>query len=181
MTLSASKSRAFEIKCSHKSWSIVDPQVERLGERIPVAKADECLAYLGIKYSLWKGIDLTEMGEHLTSVLNRVKKLRLKPTHKLHLLQTHLVPHYLHQLVLAAPALTALRAIDQEVRVAIKEFMQLPQSISDGIIYCRKGDWGLGFPKLENLIPRVSLEAGLRLGKSPDPTRHSKLFLLSHG
>jgi hypothetical protein len=99
MTLSASKSRAFEIKCSHKSWSIVDPQVERLDERIPVARADECIANLGAKYSLWKGIDLTEMGEHLISVLNRVKKLRLKPTQKLQLLQTYLVPHYLHQLV----------------------------------------------------------------------------------
>jgi hypothetical protein len=176
MTLSASKSRAFEIKYSHKSWSIVDPQVERLGERIPVARADECLTYLGVKYSLWKGIDLTEMGEHLTSVLRRVKRLRLKPTQKLHLLQTYLVPHYLHQLVIAAPALTALKAIDQEVRVAIKEFMHLPQSISDGIIYCRKGDGGLGFPKLEQLVPRVSLEAGLRLGKSPDPALQALSF-----
>jgi hypothetical protein len=87
MTISAPKSCAFEIKFSHKSWSIVDPQVERLGERIPVAKADECLTYLGVKYSLWKGINLTEMGEHLTSVLGRVKKLHLKTTQKLHLLQ----------------------------------------------------------------------------------------------
>jgi hypothetical protein len=124
---------------------------------------------LGAKYSLWKGIDLTVMGEHLTSVLGRLKKLRLKPTQKLHLLQTYLVSHYLHQLVIAAPALTALRAIDQEVKVAIKDFMHLPQSISNGIIYCRKGDGGLGFPKLEELVPRVALEAGLRLGKSPDP------------
>jgi hypothetical protein len=81
--------------------------------------------------------------------------------------------------VIAAPALKALRAIDQEVRVALKEFMHLPQSISNGIIYCRKGDGGLGFPKLEELVPRESLEAVFVWENRP--ILHYRLSLLAHG
>ncbi|XP_021915981.1 uncharacterized protein LOC110828025 [Zootermopsis nevadensis] len=55
------------------------------------------------------------------------------------------------------------------MRVAIKQFMHLPSSITNGVIYCGKGDGGLGFPKLEHLVTRVSLGAGLKFTSSNDP------------
>ncbi|XP_046666741.1 uncharacterized protein LOC124358491 [Homalodisca vitripennis] len=47
--------------------------------------------------------------------------------------------------------------------------LHLPQSICDGVIYCGKGDGGLGVPRLEFLVPRVALGLGLRFQDSPDP------------
>lgn len=82
-------------------------------------------------------------------MIKRVQQLSLKPTEKLNLLQTYLVPHYLHQLVIAAPAVRVLKALDQELRVLIRNILHLLQSTCNGVIYCGRGDGGLDFPKLE--------------------------------
>jgi hypothetical protein len=143
--------------------------MERLGERIPPVKADQYITYLGGKYSVWSGISLSDLQADLTQVVKRVQKLRLKPNQKINLLQTYRVPHYLHQLVLATPAARVLKALDQVLRVAIRKILHLPQSTCNCIIYCGRGDGGLGFPKLEELVPRVGLSMGLRFLNSQDP------------
>jgi hypothetical protein len=47
MTISASKSYAFQVVPTKDSWHLADPGMERLGERIPPVKADQYLTYLG--------------------------------------------------------------------------------------------------------------------------------------
>lgn len=37
------------------------------------------------------------------------------------------------------------------------------------MLYCKRGDGGLGFPRLANLVPLVALRLGLRFQNSPDP------------
>jgi hypothetical protein len=143
--------------------------MERLGERLPSIQAGDNLTYLGVKFSPWSEIDMKLVRMNLSITLSRLSKLPLKPHQKLCLLERYLVPHYLYQLVLAVPAVSALRGIDQELRVVIKEFMHLPASISNGLIYFGKGDGGLGFPKLEELVARVSLGSGLKFTNSSDP------------
>lgn len=169
MSLSAPKSVAYQIVRTSDSWYLGDPGMEKQGEPIRAATADEALTYLGVRYSLWCGIELKSLRKGLTEVLGRVERLALKPHQKLDLVQRYLVPGYLHQLVIALPAISSLREIDQELRVSIKRMMHLPQSICNGVLYCRRGDGGLGFPRLEYLVPRVGLRLGLRFQSSPDP------------
>jgi hypothetical protein len=168
MTISTSKSLAFEIRKLKDSWGLVDPGMERHGERLPSIQAGDNLTYLGVQYLPWSGIDVTLVHTNSTNTLLKLSKLPLKPHEKLCLLQKHLVPHYLHQLVLAVPAVSILRWMDQELRVAIKQLMHLPACVCNGLIYYGKGDGSLGFPKLEELVTRVSLGTGLKFANSRD-------------
>lgn len=169
MGIAASKSFAFQIKHSHGSWSLVDPGMERLGERIPQVKANDQLTYLGVKFSPWSGISLGDARAELSGSLARLKAVRLKPDQKLQLLRKYIIPHYLHQLVIAVPAISVLRGIDQELRVAVKEYFHLPMSTANGLIHCRNADGGLGVQRLAELVPRVALSLGLKMASSSDP------------
>lgn len=169
MTIAASKSCAYQIEATRDSWYMVDPGLERIGDRIPACTPESGITYLGCRYSVWSGFDLSKINDHLTQVIARIKALKLKPIQKIQLLQTYMVPHYLHQLVVAMPPKALLLAMDQELRVAFKQILHLPQSICNGIIYCGKTDGGLGFPRLQELVPRVSLLAGLKFTESKDP------------
>lgn len=169
MTIAANKSCAYWIRPAGDSWCMSDPGLERMGDKIPVCRPEDGLTYLGCSYSVWSGFDLSGISSHLTQVVKRVKALKLKPMQKIHLLQAYMVPHYLHQLVVAIPSKALLLAMDQELWVAVKQILHLPQSICNGIIYCGGTDGGLGFPKLQELVPRVSLLAGLKFTESKDP------------
>lgn len=52
--------------------------------------------------------------------------------------------------------------------MAVKHILHLSQSICNGIIYCDRRDGGLGFPKLQELVPKVSLLMGLKFTESMD-------------
>lgn len=75
--------------------------MEKHGEVVRAATADESFAYLGVMYFLWKSIDIGEVKADLAEILRRVKRLALKPFQKLNVIQTYLVPGYLHNLVVA--------------------------------------------------------------------------------
>lgn len=170
MSLSVGKCTTFQIKNTKDSWCLVNPDLKlKSGESIPYADAECKLKYLGMSISPWAGIDLEGLTSNLCSALNRVKKLALKPYQKVDLISTYLVPHYLYQLTTAVPNISQIRALDQELRVVIKDIYHLPQSTTNGLIYSGKKDGGLGFPKLEIVVVSASLKAGLKFINSSDP------------
>lgn len=171
MRLSPKKCVTFHIKPLHKTWSVVDPGLTLMcGERIPHCGAGGRVAYLGVEISPWAGISIESIESDLASALSRVKRLALKPHQKVELISTYLVPHYLYQLGMAAPAISEIRKLDQAVRVVIKDILHLPQSTTDCLIYCGKRDGGLGFPRLETQVVGATLRAGSKfLGNSADP------------
>ncbi|KAG5861170.1 hypothetical protein JTB14_032411 [Gonioctena quinquepunctata] len=109
------------------------------------------------------------LGADFASVLSRVKKLTLKPGQKVDSITTYLVSQYLHRFTLAIPFLNDIRALDQELRVVIKEILHLPQPTTNGHTYCSKKDGGLGIPKQEWLLTSSTLRAGLKFADNPDP------------
>ena len=170
MSISAGKCAAFQIRTTRDSWYLADPELTLIsGDGIPYADAGTTLKYLGVRISPWAGIDIKGLKDSLCTATKGIRKLALKPPQKVHLISTYLVPHYLYQLVLAAPPVTYLRQLDQELRVVIKDIYHLPQSTANGLIYCGKRDGGLGFPKLESLVVSSSLRAGLKFTESADP------------
>jgi hypothetical protein len=61
MSISASKSCAFQVLQTKDSGYLADPGMERLGERIHSVKADHYLTYLGGKFSIWTGTSLSDL------------------------------------------------------------------------------------------------------------------------
>jgi hypothetical protein len=94
----------------------------------------ELLLYLGVRISPWAGIDISGLRAHLAETLRRLNSSALKSQQKVDLISTYLVPHYLYQLVVATPATTFLRELDQELRVAVKHIVQLSHYLKNGFL-----------------------------------------------
>lgn len=85
------------------------------------------------------------------------------------LLSRNIIPLYLYPLTMAPTSQVALKHIYNELRGAIKEYLHLPTSTANGLIYAAKKDGGLGFPKLEIVIVSSSLKAGWKFLNNPYP------------
>jgi hypothetical protein len=170
MSISAPKCAAFRIIPTKDSWYLADPGMAlQNGEALPVATVETQLTYLGARISPWAGMAIEGLYEQFTRTIHRVSHLAVKPHQKVELITTYLVPHYLYRLVLAVPPQKLIRQLDQELKAVIKSIYHLPQSTSDGLLYCGKKDGGLGIPKLETVIVSSSLKAGIRFLASSDP------------
>nr|CAD7591265.1 unnamed protein product [Timema genevievae] len=150
-------------------WACTEEVRSAFGNDLPSVKAGEILKYLGIGFSLWSGIDVQAMRTSLSSVLKRVERATLKPYQKLKMLNTYIIPHYMYQLVVAMPSRNVLVDMTDTIRNCIKNVMHLPRSINDGIINCGNKNGSLGCQRLEELVPRVALGAGLKFIDSEDP------------
>jgi hypothetical protein len=139
------------------------------GEQIPNLDANDRIRYLGGWISPWEGLVLEGIEDHLQTVLERVEHLALKPHQKAQLISAHIIPHYLYPLILAVPPITTIRKLDQELRRSIKKIYHLPSCTANGLIYCKKKDGGLGFPKLETVITGACLKTGLKFLDNDDP------------
>ncbi|KAI4476229.1 hypothetical protein M0804_013769 [Polistes exclamans] len=72
--------------------------------------------------------------------------------------------------------MSQIRALDQQLRVVIKNIYYLPQSTTNRLIYSGKKDGGLGFPKVEITVVSVSLKAGLKFINSSNPAMQALAF-----
>ena len=104
MRIAAEKCASFEIRPTKDSWYIVNPDLSLAnGDKIPNSAADSTLCYLGGHISPWSGLQYEDLVAQLETTLERCRSAQLKPHQKLSLTTTHLVPHFLHQTVLATP------------------------------------------------------------------------------
>lgn len=169
MSISASKSFAFQYKTRGKSWALVDPCINLQGERIPRVGADERLTYLGVQVSPWRdGVTLKGFEDGVAATMERLRALALKPHQRLALLKENLLPHWQYILTAVGPPCSVLKRVDATIRKALKLILHLPKCTTDGLFYSRCADGGLGVQKFEHAIPRYILSQGLKLGASQD-------------
>jgi hypothetical protein len=153
---------------------VADPEIRlKNGERIAASTAEDQLKYLGSQITPWAGLDHKVIVNALEIALNRFKGVPLKPHQKLHLISTHIIPHFLHQAVLATPPPTTICEMDPAIRSSIKSILHLPMSTSNGFLYCSKRDGGMGIPKLQILVLSSALKQGITLLNSLDPATHA--------
>ncbi len=86
MSLSVPKCATFQISKSGQTWYIKDPNLERMGQKIPMIKNDHTLMYLGGVYSVWDGFPSKSTISNLLEAVDRLQKAHLKPMQILHLL-----------------------------------------------------------------------------------------------
>ncbi|GFG36028.1 hypothetical protein Cfor_01960 [Coptotermes formosanus] len=170
MQISASKCSSFQITPTKDSWYLKDAQLRlRNGEVIPACTADDSVTYLGGRVSPWFGITYKHIVADMRSTFHRLRAAPLKPHQKLSLLTTYIIPHYLHKTSIAAPPITTIRAIDDEIRTIVKDILHLPANTPNGLLYTGKRDGGLGIPKLETLAICNTLKQGILFLNSLDP------------
>ena len=119
--------------------------------------------------SPWSGLQYKDLVGQLEATFERVRRAQLKPHQKLTLSSTHILPHFLHKLVLATLPITTIRRMDQLTRSTIKSILHLPASTPNGLLYCGKRDGGLGIPKLEILTSSTALIQGVTAKHSGSP------------
>ena len=68
-----------------------------------------------------------------------------------------------------APSPTYLNRIDDRLRHIFKRILHLASSVSNGFVYARKRDGGLGLPTIGTLVPLALLRAGRKLSDLNDP------------
>jgi hypothetical protein len=170
MKISAEKCTSFRICKTRDSWYLEDPRIETIdGKRIPYADADTHIKYLGRKISPWKGLVAEGLEQDFSTTLERVERMALKPHQKVCLISDHLVPQFIYTLVMALVPVTTIKRLDQELRRTIKSILHLPQCTTNGFIYGKKLDGGLGIPKLEIIVISSGLKMGLKFIRSDDP------------
>ena len=119
--------------------------------------------------SPWSGLQHRDLVDQLEATFERVRRAYLKPHQNLNLISTHILPHFLHKLVLATLPITTIRSMDQLTRSTIKSILHLPSSTPNGLLYCSKRDGGLGIHNLEVLTSSTALKQGVTLLNTPDP------------
>ena len=120
------------------------------------------------------GVDFDSSGsatlEHeVSKALNNISKAPLKPQQRLEIVRGHLVPKFLHSLVLGTVSDSRLRMLDVQIRGAVKKWMRLPADVPLGYFYASVRDGGLGLPCLRTMVPTVIARRYGRLAESSWP------------
>lgn len=116
------------------------------------------------------GILPLDLPNKVEDILGCISNAPLKPSQKVHLLQTYALPRVLYEADKGMVGNGALIKADNLIRSQVKEWLHLDPSTADGLIYARTRDGGLGIPRLQRNIPMTQLRRILGLKASEDAT-----------
>jgi len=130
---------------------------------------DQALLYLGTKIHPWSSLRKGNEVPTISKIIKNVKRLYLKPYQKIGLIQTFILPHFIYNLTINSPSKGTLKMLDSEIRQHVKDILHLPLSTSSGFFYAPKKDGGLGFIKIQNLVPLAAIKNSIKMQQSKDP------------
>lgn len=109
--------------------------------------------YLGIPFGLTGTLPVSP--REVTESFRRLTNAPLKPLQKVELLRTHVIPSFVHRLVLSATPKKSLVLIDRRARELVRQWLRLPGDSVSAYIHGPTGDGGLGVMCLERTIPAL--------------------------
>ncbi|CAG4941104.1 unnamed protein product [Parnassius apollo] len=120
------------------------------------------------------GIDFQASGcvmlEHDIKVaLTNISKAPLKPQQRLEIVRGHLIPRFLHGLVLGNISDDRLNMLDVQIRGAVRNWLRLPKDVPVGYFHADIKDGGLAIPSLRATVPDLILKRFGRLDSSSWP------------
>jgi len=162
MELSPTKCMAFSLVPAGKTkkMKVMTEAQFMVGEQ-PVSQIGlmQGMKYLGVRFT-------TEGPDHgsveLGPLLERVRRAPLKPQQRLTILRSHLLPRFIHTLVLGRVSCGYLRRLDRQVRAEIRRWLGLPGDIPRSFFHAPVRMGGLGVMSFGASIPRLVLD---RLGR----------------
>lgn len=169
MSLSAEKCGGFHLRRSGRSaWVALDVNLQVQGTPMKSFGVADPFTYLGLDFTLQQGFSNRHHLNTLVKSAGRVRRLSLKPHQKVNLLMSYVVPAFAHRLTIDPPGTAELLRVDTRLRGEVKKMLHLHPTTTDGILYTRKRDGGLGFPHLVQQVKICALRAGLNLVESED-------------
>jgi hypothetical protein len=148
---------------------VTDLKLEIGGGRMRSTDVHEAWRYLGAFFGPW-GIQKANVS--LESLLDRLRKAKLKPQQKLYVLRVHLLPRLIHCLVMAPVRVTLLDKLDRMVRGALtgkQGILHLPQSVPSSYFYAPVKMGGLGLTEFRTSIPALIFRRFERMSISDSP------------
>lgn len=76
-------------------------------------------------YTMWKGITSEKVIKDMFECLDRVKHLQLKPSQKVALITTYIMPHCTYTLMIDVPPVGVLELLDVEITKIVKHTYKL--------------------------------------------------------
>lgn len=131
------------------------PSLQVGGEGVAFVDSEQAYKYLGLQFAGF-GMTETDVGSKLKAMIENISRAPLKPQQRLFILRQHVVPKFLHGLVLGKTTLNALRSFDRILRAAIRKWTNLPPDTPLGFYHASSADGGLGIPSLRTVVPRVA-------------------------
>lgn len=119
--------------------------------------------YLGVNFS---PVGVKKPGGILTVELNRISSAPLKPQQKLKILRSYLIPRYYHGFILGKCTSKIMKALDKQIRIAIRKWLRLPHDTPLGYFHASIKDGGLGIPSFETSIPGLMHERIMSMASS---------------
>lgn len=167
LALNASKCVALSIVPAGKQKKykvLTTPQFHLAsGEELKQLTPSQEWRYLGVDF---RPIGPRKAGGSLHVELDRISKAPLKPQQRLKILRCFLIPRLYYRLVLAGTTLGKLKALDKQVRAAIRKWLRFPADVALAYYHTTTQDGGLGIPSLTTTVPRLMRDRLKSLAKS---------------
>ena len=145
-----------------KPWSVC-------GEALRLTGSEVKERYLRMELGPGTAIGLPELVLQTQQWVERIGRAALKPSQKVEILTRYAIPRLLYQLDYGQAGVTLLNRIDLVIRGAVKRWLHLPPSTTDGLLYSRYKDGGLNISKLARQVPCIQARRVFRLRRSEDP------------
>ncbi|KAK9535947.1 hypothetical protein VZT92_005780 [Zoarces viviparus] len=177
MKVQPKKCHGFMIASRGKSFQVNNcPAWKICGSPIHMAGPSELIKYPGIQVSPWKGLFMQDPTLLLQKWIEAIEESPLDPIDKVALLRDYALSR-LFSANHCMTRTTLLARLDGQVRKAVKKWIHLPMCTTDGMIYSRSVDGGLGFPRLARSVPAHRLH-GLYHSKDETIRRIAKQTIL---
>lgn len=138
------------------------------GAAVPTLGPKEYYKYLGVKVGMEKCKNSQETLRSLENQLRAASSSLLKPQQKLYVLRIHILPAFLHCLVLGDPTPSLLGEVDKLVRRYVKRWLHLPKDCPNGFIHTDTALGGLGVACMATKIARLRLQRTERMRNDRD-------------
>uniref|UniRef100_A0A3Q0RT10 Reverse transcriptase domain-containing protein n=1 Tax=Amphilophus citrinellus TaxID=61819 RepID=A0A3Q0RT10_AMPCI len=182
LRVNPTKSHGFMIGKGRRQYTLNDCDRWLIGgSPIKMVGAQESVEYLGMAVNPIKGILQPPIRETVSELLQRLSAAPLKPTQRLQVLKTFALPRFTYVADHGLASQTLLQPCDRDVRTVVKRWLHLDQGTTDGLLYSRHRDGGLGISKLSALIPITQGRRLVKLYHSEDArTREVIRALVPH-
>ena len=123
------------------------------GAEIHMVGPKEHVRYLGVDINPWKGVRKPDTVGELEALGSRIAGAPLKPSQKFEMLRTFAIPRIMYGAIHASVSQSVLLRADLVIRRLIKAWLHLNPSTTNGLLYSRNVDGGLGVPCLSRSVP----------------------------
>lgn len=118
--------------------------------------------YVGVPFGLVGTLPVSL--REVTDALGKLAAPPLKPLQRLEMLRTHVLPAFLHRLVLTATPKKVLGRIGRRTRELVRRWLRLPGDPASAYIHGPVGDEGLGVMRCETTVPVLTAQRVARGG-----------------